>query len=129
MTIGLVYSRLGDIKEAGKYFNLSIEGMRKAGDIWSFPQILLARANFHRQQKNNNQAWKDLNEAMEIAERGSMWLWLMDGRLLETKLLLDRGDKKAAKELFLKTEKMIKKRKYGLKYPECKYLRKRLKLK
>jgi len=61
--------------------NLAVEGLRKAGEqIW-LCRGLLARAAWHRHFTRLAQAESDLQEALEIAESGSMGLYLVDYHL------------------------------------------------
>ena len=126
MTIGLANARLGVIDKTRKHLDISVAEIQKSQSVHYLPQTLITRATFHHQQNKNDQAWTDLNEALEIAERGKMGLWPMDGNLLKTRMLLDKGEQKAATELFIVIEKMIRAKKYGLKYKECKGLRERI---
>jgi tetratricopeptide (TPR) repeat protein len=51
------------------------------------PRALFARAFFYRVQNQFPEAWDDLAEALEIAERGDMKLWLVDYHLEASRLL------------------------------------------
>lgn len=67
-----------DFSEAEDFLYQAVEGLRKAGRQDYLPRGLLTRASLYRHQKNFPSAWTDLDEAMEIAEYGSMKLFLSD---------------------------------------------------
>ena len=62
--------------------------MREAGTQHELPRALFAHAFYSRIQNQFPQAWDDLEEAREIAERGSMNLWLVDYHLEASRLLI-----------------------------------------
>ncbi|MDM8567181.1 hypothetical protein QUF74_16210 [Candidatus Halobeggiatoa sp. HSG11] len=72
-------------------FNKAVQGMRKAGRVDYMPEVLLARAKFHRQQQNFKQAQQDLDEVQDIIERCGMKLYLVDAMLLQANINLDLG--------------------------------------
>ncbi|MFZ5518097.1 MAG: hypothetical protein ACOY90_15740, partial [Candidatus Zhuqueibacterota bacterium] len=69
------------MQQAADYLNQAVTGLREAGEqIW-ITKGLLERAGCYRLQSQIPQAWDDLAEAQEIAERGDMKLWLVDYHL------------------------------------------------
>lgn len=68
-------------EEAENYLDLAVEGLRKAGDMTWLPAGLLARANWRIQCHRPQEAATDLAEVLEIAESGSMGLYLVDYHL------------------------------------------------
>jgi tetratricopeptide (TPR) repeat protein len=75
-------------KQAADYLNQAVTGLREAGTQDHQPGAFLARAFFYRIQNQFPQAWDDLEEAREIAERGEMKLWLVDYHLEASRLLI-----------------------------------------
>lgn len=67
-----------DFSKATDLLNQAVEGLRKVGYQDDLPRGLLARTSLFRHQKNFPFAWTDLDEAREIAEYGSMQLFLAD---------------------------------------------------
>jgi hypothetical protein len=67
--------------QAADYLNHAVAGLREAGQQLFLPPGLFARAFCYRIQTQFPQAWVDLEEAREIAERGDMKLWLVDYHL------------------------------------------------
>lgn len=63
---------------AENYLNLAVEGFRKANHSEFVAKGLLARANWRIQTKRPIEAAIDLAEVLEIAESGSMGLYLVD---------------------------------------------------
>jgi hypothetical protein len=74
--------------QAADYLNQAVAGLREAGTQHELPRGLFARAFFYRIQNQFPQAWGDLEEAREIAERGDMKLWLVDYHLEASRLLI-----------------------------------------
>jgi len=72
-------------------FNNAVQGMRKAKSVQYMPEVLLARAKFHRQQQNIKQAQQDLDESFDIINRCGMKLYLVDAMLLQANINLDQG--------------------------------------
>lgn len=56
----------------------AVEGLRRSGATHYLPPGLLTRAWLHTLEKNPQDAQADLDEAMEIAERGPMPLYMAD---------------------------------------------------
>lgn len=88
LILGQAYHRLGNPIEATTHLNLAVDFLREASDQQFISRGLLARAAFHRDQKNFAAARRDLDESMEIAERCGMRLFLADGHLESCRLLL-----------------------------------------
>lgn len=76
------------LQQAADYLNHAVAGLRESGNQDDLPRGLFARACYHRLQGQFPQAWEDLAEALEIAERGSMGLWLVDYHLEASRLLI-----------------------------------------
>jgi hypothetical protein len=74
-----------------------VDGLLEAGQQDDLPRGLLARAAFYRIVGDFANAREDLREAQEIAERGTMGLWLVDYHLEAARLLNE--------ELKVKSEK------------------------
>jgi tetratricopeptide (TPR) repeat protein len=60
----------GAIQKAHEYVQWAVEGLRKAGQQQFLPPGLLIRASYYQVKQDFEKAWKDLNEAFEIAELG-----------------------------------------------------------
>jgi tetratricopeptide (TPR) repeat protein len=69
------------LQQAADYLNQAVTGLRESGRNDIVPLGLFARAFLYRLQQDFPRAWEDLAEAQEIAERGSMNLWLVDYHL------------------------------------------------
>ena len=67
----------------------------------------MARAECYRQQQQFSKAWDDLNEALEIAESGSMKLHLVDYHLEAGRLCEAEGKHDQAVVHFKTAAKMI----------------------
>jgi tetratricopeptide (TPR) repeat protein len=96
-----------DFTRAAEHLDRAVQGLRESGDQGELPQGLLARAECYRRQKQFSKAWGDLNEALEIAELGSMKLHLVDYHLEAGRLCEAEGKTVEAKEHFKKAAKLI----------------------
>ncbi|MGE5340154.1 MAG: TIR domain-containing protein [Candidatus Omnitrophota bacterium] len=96
-----------NVAKADRYLNDAVDGLRKAGTQHYLPRGLLARAAFYRIQKKFSNAWDDLNEAHEIAELGSMKLYLADVHLEVGRLCRDEGKNDEAAGHFATAKEMI----------------------
>jgi len=76
----------GDFTKAEEYLNQAVAGLRKANNQEFLLRGLLARAECSRWQKKFKVARQDLQEAQEIADMGSMSLYLADYHLEAGKL-------------------------------------------
>ena len=81
-------NKTAEFSQASDYLHQAVEGLRKAGAQHHIPRGLLTRATLYRQQKNWPQAWRDLDETLEIAEFGQMQLFLTDYHLEACRTLL-----------------------------------------
>ena len=72
--------------KAAGYLDQAVQGLREAGQQQELPRSLLARAEYYRETNCFADAWRDLAEAQEIAERGEMKLHLADFHLQSARL-------------------------------------------
>ncbi|MCP4112889.1 MAG: hypothetical protein GY749_46420 [Desulfobacteraceae bacterium] len=70
--------------------NRVVGDIKGTGDQETLPLGLLARSALYRSQEDFFRAWKDLDETLVIAERGSMRLYLADYHLEASRLLKDQ---------------------------------------
>ena len=82
-----------DFTHASEHLNQAVDGLRQAGDQSHIPRGLLARAELYRVHSAVDKAQHDLDEAMTIAERGGMGLYMADCHLEYARLYLAMGDK------------------------------------
>jgi transcriptional regulator with XRE-family HTH domain/tetratricopeptide (TPR) repeat protein len=97
------------LDEAGRWFDEAVNGLRKAGTQHELPRGLFARAGYYRITREYDKAWADLHEAIEIAERGEMKLWLTDYHLEAGRMHVAQGKKKEAKYHCEEAWKLIEK--------------------
>jgi tetratricopeptide (TPR) repeat protein len=114
------------LPEAERCLNQAVQGLRDAGQHQELPRGLLARAELHRFKKDWPAAWRDLDEACEIAERGEMRLHLADYHLEAARLSLAEGNKDKAREHFTTAKQMVEEMGYGRRTPEIDELAKQL---
>lgn len=81
---------------AEQHFKRAVEGLRKAGAAEFIAKGLLARANWRLQTQRPAAALEDLEEVYEIAESGSMGLYLVDWHIAMSRLRRMEGDDAAA---------------------------------
>lgn len=83
---------------AEQSFNTAVEGLRKAGDVEMIAKGLLARANWRISTQRPAAALEDLEEVYEIADSGSMGLYLVDWHIAMAQLRRMEGDTAAAEQ-------------------------------
>ncbi|MCP4109247.1 MAG: TIR domain-containing protein [Desulfobacteraceae bacterium] len=103
----------GDFTQAKDYLNQAVDGLREYGSQQHLPRGLLARSALYRTQQKFSKAWNDLEEVLEIAERGSMGRYLADYHLEATRLHLAQDQAEQALDHLEEAEAMIKKMGYG----------------
>ena len=92
LSLGRAHLQQQQLASAQQHLNQAVEDLRASGAQHHLPRGLLARAELYRQQGDYKEAEKDLQEVIEIAERGEMRLFLCDYHLAMTKLLRTRTD-------------------------------------
>jgi tetratricopeptide (TPR) repeat protein len=97
----------GDLSEPADHLDQAVEGLRRTGAQDDLPRGLLARAELRRIAGNFDTARADLDEALAIAERGSMRLHQADAHLEYARLHLALGDKDKARESLATASQMI----------------------
>jgi len=98
---------------AEKYLNLAVEGLRKAGHLEFVARGLLTRADWHLRTQRPAEAAQDLEEVYEIAESGSMGLYLVDWHIAMARLRRLEG--KAEEAVFHQKEALrrVEETRYG----------------
>lgn len=109
-----------DFDRPTDHLNQAVEGLRQAGTQHHLPHGLLARAELYRVKGEFNKALHDLDEALVIAERGSMGLYQADCHLEYARLHLAMAEKGKAKESLDTAKKMIEKMGYHLRDKDVK---------
>ena len=92
LSLGRSHFQQQQLAPAQQHLDQAVDGLRKARTQHHLPRGLLARAELYRQQGDYGKAEKDLQEALEIAERSEMRLHLCDYHLATAKLLRTRTD-------------------------------------
>ncbi len=113
LSLGRALAALGRAADARHHLEAAVAGIRQAGKIQYTSNFLLHRATFFRKQGDRDQAWTDLEEALEIAERCGMRLYEADAQLLKTRLLLDDDQPQAAAEGLRRGRALIEAMDYG----------------
>ncbi|HJR08940.1 MAG TPA: DUF4062 domain-containing protein [Pyrinomonadaceae bacterium] len=101
-----------DFAKATDYLKRAVDGLRQAGTLLFLPQGLLARTELYLVTGELNRAQADLDEAMSIAQRGSMGLHEADCHLGYARLYLARGEKERARASWEKAREMIERMGY-----------------
>ncbi len=91
-TMGLALATAGDLNDAVEPLTTAVQGLRAAGQGDFLPHGLIARATLHRFRGNVATAEADLEEALDIAVRGSMRLHECDVHLEWARLRLSVED-------------------------------------
>jgi len=116
-----------DFTLAAEHLNQAVDGLRQAGAQDFIPRGLLARAELYRVQSAFDKAQRDLDEAMTIAERGGMGLYMADCHLEYARLYLAMGEKEEDARKNLDTAKeMIEEMGYHRRDTEVKEIEEKL---
>ena len=99
LTLARAHLALGQDAPAAEHFDRAVDGLRQAGQDEFIVRGLLHRATHHRLRGDLESATRDLEEAQEIAERGSMRLHLADAHLGWTHLHLRDNPEQARHHL------------------------------
>jgi tetratricopeptide (TPR) repeat protein len=108
----------GDFTRAMDYLHQAVAGLRKSGYQDFLIKGLFARAEGYRHMQEFNAAREDLQEALEIAQLGSMNLFLADYHLEAGKLCFAQGKQTDARKHFTTAKKMMEEMGYGRKLKE-----------
>lgn len=95
-------------ERAKGFLDRAVTGLREAGQLQYLAPGLLVRAAYYRLRTNFPNAWADLAEAREIAESGSMGLFMCDYHLEAGRLCREEGKEKEAREHIETAERMSK---------------------
>ncbi len=93
--------------KAAEHLDQAVEGLRSAATEEFVPRGLLSRAAFYRTQADYPAATTDLDEALEIAERGGMRLQECDAHLEWARLCRAMDDLPAAREHLAKATALV----------------------
>ncbi len=111
---------------ARQWIEQAVSKLREAGDQELFCLGLLARAGFLRWAGEIPAARHDLREALEIAERGEMKLYLTDFHLESCRLEIDEKNMGKAKEHFEKVKQLVEETGYHRRDEELKELEEKM---
>jgi tetratricopeptide (TPR) repeat protein len=114
----VVNRNTGGLSTAEAYWHQAVEGLRKSGDQDFLALSLIYRAEGFRYMKDYARARDDLSEALDIAELGSMKLFICDYHLEAGRLCRAEGKEKEAKEHFQTAKKLIEETGYYRRYGE-----------
>jgi len=115
-----------DCLKAAEQLNRSVESLRRAGDEEFIALGLLNQAALRRFRGDLPAAEADLDEALEIAERGSMRLHECDAHLQWARLCRDQGDRTGMEQHVTRARNLIDETGYERRRREVIYLEKRL---
>ena len=99
--------RTRDFSDAVRHLDQAVDGLRQAGRQDHIPRGLLARAELHRVARDFSAADRDLEEALTIAERGSMGRFQADAHLEYARLYAATGERDRIRESLATAKKMI----------------------
>jgi hypothetical protein len=109
-----------------EHLDRAVEGLRQAGTEDYLPRGLLARGASRRLRGDPSGAKADLDEALEIAERGSMRLIICDAHLEWARLCLQQRNTDAARGHVAKARKIVNETGYGRREREVAWLERKL---
>jgi tetratricopeptide (TPR) repeat protein len=114
-----------ELARSAEHLDRAMEGLRRAGQEDYLTRGLLARTTFHRSRGDLAGAAADLDEALEIAERGSMRLHECDAHLEWARLCLQQGKAEAARGHVALARKLVNETGYGRREREVRWLESR----
>ncbi|NGZ27988.1 MAG: hypothetical protein G8345_13995, partial [Magnetococcales bacterium] len=97
LVTGLAMESLGRLAEGASQLRAAVADMRRAGSYDDLPWLLLSHAGVLHRLGDLAQAKTQLAQAMEMAERGEMVLYLAEGYLLTGEMALDEGRREEAR--------------------------------
>jgi tetratricopeptide (TPR) repeat protein len=106
LTLGIVYSRLGDATAAGSHLDQAVDTLRQANRVDRLPVALIERARYHRgewlrsgSESRRQLCQTDVDEASQQISFSRMSLFDVDHQILRAELLEDSGQRAPALEL------------------------------
>jgi tetratricopeptide (TPR) repeat protein len=115
LALGQTYFLKKDATDLGTATNSlgkAVDNLRLAGRLDFLPRGLLARSRLHWIKGEFKESQTDLDEAMSIAQRGSMGLYEADCYLEYARLYLARGEGEKARENWERAKGMIERMGY-----------------
>ena len=112
--------------KAETHLNAAVDGLRQAGQQDHLLRGLLARAALWRVTGAYAAARADLDEVLDIAERGGMRLFEADAHLELARLALAEGDRAGARAHFEVGRGMVEEMGYSRRFGEVEELARRL---
>jgi hypothetical protein len=103
---------------AAHHLQHAVDGLRRAGQENHLPRGLLARAALRRVRRFAAGADADLAKVFEIAERGSMRLYVCDAHLESARLALTTRDPAATRDHYAKARTLVESTGYHRRDPE-----------
>lgn len=100
------------LREARRDLDEGIRLLREYGALHRLPYGLLARAAFHRANRDFEGADADLREAQDLADLSGLRLVEADAHLEEARLALAREDERAAKARLKDAKRLVTKHRY-----------------
>jgi tetratricopeptide (TPR) repeat protein len=117
---------IDDFTRATGFLKSAVYGLRQAGDVTHLPRGLLAFAALHRLTGDHHLARHDLDEALQIAARGSMRLHEADCHLESARLSLATGDRASARKAWETAKAMVEEMGYHRRDEEVKEIERQL---
>ncbi|HYX26522.1 MAG TPA: TIR domain-containing protein [Thermoanaerobaculia bacterium] len=111
-----------ELARSAEHLDRAVEDLQQSGREDCVPWGLLTRAAFRRLRGYLAGAEADLDEALEIAERGSMRLHACDAHLEWARLCLRQGNAEAARRHVGVARKIVDETGYGRREREVRYL-------
>jgi tetratricopeptide (TPR) repeat protein len=101
------------IDEALNYLHKALNGLREVGMEHHLPPALLAFAELYQFTDDLDRVQPYIDEAMRVATRGNMRLYVADCLLQYARLFVAQGEKQKARESWEKAKEMIEQMGYG----------------
>ena len=100
LILGLIYLKLGDLKNAAHYLNKQVELFRAANEWLYLPSGLIVRAKLHMANKDYVLAEQDLLEALSIARNTGALLSTWEANIVFAELALKSGELELGQSYF-----------------------------
>ena len=125
LTQARVFAAMDRADKAYEPFDTAVSILENGENAPILAEILLHRATFMRQQREQDMARQDLEEGLDIAQRCGLALLEVDGKLLKSQVLLDDNRREEAEELLTSAERAITQMEYGQRRAAAQALRSR----
>ena len=126
LILGLIYLKLGDLKNAAHYLNKQVEIFKAASEWLYLPSGLIGRARLHIANQDYALAEQDLNEALSIAGNTGALLSTWEANIVFAELAQKSGELELGQSYFQRAMVVEGMESYGYHFAQLKSLKTQL---